>query len=164
MIWRIGDRTRFLRQPGNALGVEFAAFEILQNLACAGDDGLRQSGELSHCNAVRTTRPSRHEPAQKHHLIFPFPGLEVAVADPRPRARQVGEFVIVRGEKRPRAQSRRVVEMFEYRPCDRQAIKGAGASPDLVENQQAASRGSPQDFCRFAHFHHKGRLTPGKSV
>ena len=68
--------------------------------------------------------------------------------------------MVVRGEERLGAQPRVVVDVLDHRPGDRQAVVGAGAAPDLVQDQQAARRGVVQDVGRLDHLHHEGGL-PG---
>jgi hypothetical protein len=53
-----------------------------------------------------------------------------------------------------------VVDVLDHRPGDRDAVVGAGAAPDLVQDQQAALGGVVQDVGRLDHLDHKGRL-PG---
>ena len=52
------------------------------------------------------------------------------------------------------------VQVFDDGPGDRQAIIGAGAAPDLVQDHQAAWSGIVEDVGCLDHFHHKGGL-PG---
>ena len=54
---------------------------------------------------------------------------------------QGGEFMVMRCKHGLGAELALVSAEFQHRPCDRHAVKGGGASPDLVENQQGLGRG-----------------------
>ena len=57
-----------------------------------------------------------------------------------------------------------VVEIFCHSPSNTQAVKGAGASPDLIQNDQTLLCSSIQDLGRLLHFHHEGAPTFGKVI
>ena len=68
------------------------------------------------------------------------------------------QLVVVRGEERPRAALRVVVQVFDHGPGDRHPVVGAGAAPDFVQDEQALRRGVVEDVGRLHHLDHKGRL------
>ena len=56
------------------------------------------------------------------------------------------------------------MEIFRDAPSQTQSVKGAGATPDLVQYDQTAGSGVVQNRCRFAHLYHKGGLSAGDIV
>ena len=89
---------------------------------------------------------------------------DVVVAHARQHARQLGQLVVVGGEERLRAAARVVVQVFDDGAGDGQAVVGAGAAPDLVQDDQAARRGVVQDVRRLDHLDHEGALAGGEVV
>ena len=62
---------------------------------------------------------------------------------------ELGEFVIVRGEKSARA--RVLLQMLDDGPGDGKAVKRCGAAADFIEKHEARWRGVMQDGGNFAH-------------
>jgi len=57
-----------------------------------------------------------------------------------------------------------VMEIFCHGPGDTESVKGTGAAPDLIEDNQASPAGMFQDIRHFIHFDHKGALTAAQTV
>ena len=57
-----------------------------------------------------------------------------------------------------------VVQMLGDAPGDAQAVVGAGAAPDLVEDNEALRGGVMDDVGRFVHLHQEGGLAAGEVV
>ncbi len=74
--------------------------------------------------------------------------------------RQIGQLVIVGGEEGLGPQGGVIVDVLHHGPGDGHAIVGAGAPPDLVQDQQAAVGGVVKDVGRLHHLHHEGGLAP----
>ena len=66
--------------------------------------------------------------------------------------------MIVRGKERLRADFRGVNQILDHRPGDAQAIERAGASSDLVEDDQRVCRRAAQDVRHLVHLHHERGL------
>ncbi len=64
------------------------------------------------------------------------------------------------GDKGPRTQPWMAVNELDHSPGDGKPVVGAGASPDLVEDHQAAWRGVMEQVGCLQHLDHEGRL-PG---
>ncbi len=78
------------------------------------------------------------------------------------RAAQFSQFVIVRGEKRLRADL--VMEMFYDRPRETEAIERARSTADFIQYDEAARRGVVENIGGLAHFHHEGALAARKII
>ncbi len=111
-------------------------------------------------DTVRAIRAPRDDLVQEHHPVFGFADRHVVVAHPRQQVAELGQLVVVGGKQGARAQARVVVDVFDHRPGDRQAVVGARAAPDFVQHQQRARGGVVEDVRCLDHLHHKGRL-PG---
>ena len=72
--------------------------------------------------------------------------------------------MIVCGEEGLGCPFRRVVEVFRDRPCDAQAVEGARAPADLVEEDEALGRRVVENVRRLVHLYEKGALAPGQIV
>ena len=68
--------------------------------------------------------------------------------------------MVVGGEERLGAQGGVVVDVLDHRPGDGDAVVGAGAAADLVQDEQAAGGGVVQDVGGLDHLDHEGGL-PG---
>src|SRR2546423_7859454 len=70
--------------------------------------------------------------------------------------------MVVRSEDRLAADP--LVQMLTHRPGDRDTVIRAGASTDLVEQDEAAARCGVQDGARLRHLHHERRLSAHQVV
>ncbi len=68
---------------------------------------------------------------------------------------QFVEFVVVGGEQRFGAGALVVVQVFGEAPGDADAVVGAGAAPDFVEQDERAVADIVHNQRGFVHFHHK---------
>src|SRR5207302_5367342 len=75
---------------------------------------------------------------------------------------ELGQLVIVRGEQRPGPGL--VVQTFDDAPREAEAVEGARAAADLVEDDEAARRGVVQYVRRLAHLDHEGGLAARQVV
>src|SRR5690625_7115188 len=57
-----------------------------------------------------------------------------------------------------------MVKLFDNGPCDAEAVVGARAASDFVENNQAAVGGVVENICGFVHFDHESRIAAGEFV
>ena len=58
----------------------------------------------------------------------------------------------------------RIVQIFGYRPGDRQPVKRRCAAADLIQQDQASRRGIVKNRRGLGHFDHKCRASRGKIV
>ena len=72
--------------------------------------------------------------------------------------------MIVRGEKRLRAELFGVDRVLQNRSGNRHAVEGRRAAPDFVENQKRPWRRVFENVRHLVHFHHERRLPRGKIV
>ena len=72
------------------------------------------------------------------------------------------EFVVVGGEEGAAADV--VVEVFDDGPGERDAVVGAGAAADFVEDHQAARRGGVEDVRGLDHFDHERALAAAEFI
>ena len=70
----------------------------------------------------------------------------------------------MRREEDERAAVRRVVEVLDERPRDREAVEGGRAAAHLVQDDQAPRRRAAQDRRRLEHLHHERRLPAGEVI
>ena len=56
------------------------------------------------------------------------------------------------------------MQLLDDRLGDCHAVEGAGASPDLIQDHQAARGGQAHDRCRFDHFDHERAAPRGNVV
>ena len=99
---------------------------------------------------------------QEHDLVVPLLHGDVEVADAGELFFEIGQFVVVRGEES--AATDRVVDVLDDAPGERQAVVGAGAAADFVEDDEAAWRGGVEDAGRLGHFDHERALAAGEFV
>ncbi len=144
------------RQPRHPGLVEFALFQIVEDLPRALDYAGGKAGESRHLDSVAAAGRSLYDPPQKDHLAGPFPHRHREIGDPRPVAREVGQLMEVGREQHLGAG--RVVQVLGDRPRNRQPVKGARAAPDFVEQEQASRREIRQQPRRLAHLDHEGGL------
>ncbi len=113
-------------------------------------------------DAIGTIGGARRHFVQEHDLVLP---LLHAHRVGRQRGQPLLErtqLVIVGGEQG--AAPVDVVQMFERRPGDRQAIEGRRAATDLVEDDEAPRRRLVQDGRGLDHLDHEGRAAARQIV
>src|SRR5688572_29155621 len=145
-----------------ALGREFRLFQIAQDFLGPFQYGLWHTGEARDLNAVALVGSTVHNLAKKNDLIVPLAHGHIEILQARQTPGEFSQFVIVRGEKRARADL--IVEILHNAPSERQSIKRAGAAPDLIEDDEAARTGVVEDIRSLAHFHHEGGLAAREIV
>ena len=96
----------------------------------------RQAGDPCDMNTVGSVGSPRANFVQKDHITFPLPDRDGGVGQAIQLVGKRGQFVIMCGEKCPAPVH--VVQMFERRPSNRQAVIGRCATTDFVQNNQCA--------------------------
>ena len=101
---------------------------------------------------------------QEDDIAILFRDCDGEVAYSRQSAGQLGQLVIMGGEKGFATQSRVVVQMLNHRLGDGHAVIGAGAPSNLVQHHQGPWSGLVQYSRRLHHLHHEGGLASGQLV
>ena len=138
--------------------------KLLQRLLGAAHHLARNACQLRHMDAVALVRATRHDLAQEDHLALLLGHGDVIRPHARQDARDLDQLMVVRGEERLRAAARVVVQILHDGAGDGQPVIGAGATPDLVQDHQAARRRVMQDVRRLDHLDHERALPGGEVV
>ena len=77
---------------------------------------------------------------------------------------EFGHLVVVRGKKSARVNFAVLVQVFDNGPGNAQAVEGARAAAELVDEEQAAAGGVVEDIGGLVHLHHEGALATGEVV
>ena len=85
-------------------------------------------------DAVAARGGPRHHLAQEDDASVHVAHRHGQVHRVRLLSREVAQFMVMRGEERPRADA--VVQVLRDGPCQREPVEGAGAATDLVEQEQ----------------------------
>ena len=100
--------------------------------------GRRDAGQPGDVDAVALVGAAGDDPVEEDDLAVPLADRDVGVAQPGPGLLQVDQLVIVGGEQRPAADD--VMQVLGDRPGERDAVEGARAAADLVEDDKGAAR------------------------
>src|SRR5579872_4043916 len=131
-----GSRNGLVRARSQLLAeLMLALFVTLQNFASTFDDAARQSCQASNFDPVTFVGAPGLDVAKKNNFVGSFFHRDVDVFHRRQEFRKLGEFVIVRGEKR--ARSRMFLEMFDDGPGDAEAIEGCCSATNFVQKHKA---------------------------
>ena len=124
----------------------FSAFVQLENLSCPLDDCRRESGESRYFDAVALACRAGLDGVQEDDSARGFLPLTREVARGGRQLFGESELVVVGGEERARADA--LVQVLDDGPGEREAVVGAGAAADFVEQDKAARRGCVEDVRR----------------
>ncbi len=124
--------------------------------------GAGRAGEARDLDAVAFVRAAGDDLAQENDVVAPLAHGDVVVLRRGQEAGELGQFVIMRGEERAGAQ--RGVEIFRDRPRDAQAVEGARAAADFVEDDEAAVGRVVEDVRGLVHLDHEGALAAAEIV
>ena len=72
--------------------------------------------------------------------------------------------MVMGSKKRLCSQKLCAADVLDYGPCDRKAVKGAGAAADFIQHQKTVPCGVSKDICHLGHLHHKGTLSACKII
>ena len=104
-------------------------------------DRAGDTGQLRDVDAVAAVGPAGDDLAQEDDFAALLGDGYIHAAHAGQQVRDLHQFVIVRGEERARTAAFVVVQVFDDGAGDGEAVVGAGAASDLVEDQQTARRG-----------------------
>ena len=122
----------------------------------------RHAGQPGDVDAVALVGAAGDDPVQEDDLALALADRDVGVAQPGLGLLELDELVVVRGEEGAAAD--RVVQVLGDRPGERDAVEGAGAAADLVEDHQAARRRVVEDVRRLGHLDHERALAAAQLV
>ena len=114
------------------------AFQLGQHFAGPLQHLAGHAGQPGDVDAVALVGAAGGDLVQEDDLVLPLADQHVVVAQAGQRLGELGQLVVVRGEQGPAADL--VVQVLGDRPGQRDAVVGAGAAADLVEDDQAARR------------------------
>lgn len=107
-------------------------------------------------DAVAAVGSARHDFVQEHHFALGLFDGHVPVVDFRQRFGELRQLVIVRGEHGAAAEF--VMQVLSNGPGEGDAVVGAGAAADFVEDDERTVGGVVEDAGGFDHFDHESRL------
>src|SRR5204862_2592743 len=126
------------------------------------DHARRHARELRYLQAVAAIGGPVLHGVEKHDAVTVLGRVEVYVGTTLDLGGERGELEVVRGKQRQRVDSRG--DITRHRPGERQAVEGAGAAADLIEQDETARGGVVEDVGRLGHLHHEGGAPAGKIV
>ena len=147
------------RGPAVGLG-----FEVAEDGGGAADDGGGQAGHFGDVDAEAAVGGAGHDTAEEDHLAVLLDGGGVEVVDAGEQIGHGGELVVVGGEDGAGAQARVVVQVLDDGAGDGDAVVGAGAAADFVEDDEAAGGGLGEDGGELQHLDHEGAGAGGEVV
>ena len=113
------------------------------------------SGELCDMDAEAVLAAAFFELADEHHLAVDFLYGHIVVGNALECLGHLVELVVMGGKKGLGAETRILVNVFHYRPSNGNAVVGARAAPQLVEEHEAALAEVVEYRRRLVHLHHK---------
>src|SRR5665213_1036747 len=140
------------------------ALQFRQDLACSRDDGRRQPGQGCDVDSVRAVGAAGDDSMQETDRLAFFEDLDTLIAYARQPFSESGQLVVVSGEQRATAASRRAVQVLDDRLCNRESVVGRGPPPHLVQDHQRGTCRVVEDIRGLGHLDHKGRHTGGDVV
>ncbi len=139
-------------------------FEGLEHLFGLADDGIGEAGEFGDVDAVAFVGAARDDVAEEDDAGRLFLDGDVDVLGGLKLLVEAGELPVVGGEESFCFFVGRREEVVGDGPGDRDAVVGACAAADLVEDDEGAGRGVVEDVRRLAHLDHECRLAAGEVV
>ena len=133
-----------------------------QHLAGALDELGWQAGQLGHFNAVAAAGGAGLHFAQEDDSRGGVAHRDLEILYPRQPIRQLGQFVVVGGKQGLGAGMR--LDVFHRRPRQRQSVKGGGAAPHLIQQDERARSSGVENDRGLGHLHHKGGAAAGQIV
>src|SRR6266513_2176442 len=140
------------------------SLQVGKDLTRSHDHLARKAGKLRDMNAVAAVGAPRHDLMQEDDTLAFFADFHPEVAQPRQPLGQRGQLVVMSCEQRQRAQLWSIVQVLQDRLGDADAVVGAGAAADLIEDEQAAGGRVREDVSGLHHLDHEGRQAAGQLV
>ena len=143
-------------------GGEVGFLKVGQNLLGTVEYRLRHTGQTRDLNAIALVRGAFHNLAEKHDGIVVLAHSDIQVEHAWQTVAEFGEFVLVRGKQGLCTEL--LMQVFHDRPRKTEAIKGACAAPNFIQDHQAVAGGMMKDVRRLAHLNHESGLPARKVI
>ena len=124
---------------GELGGGGLLAFEAGEDDVCAVDDGGGEAGEAGDVDAVAFVGGAGDDAAEEDDGVALLADLNGVVFDAGEGGGEVGELVVVGGEKGTGLALGRVVEVFDDGPGDGDAIEGGGTAADRTMRERGVA-------------------------
>ena len=111
-----------------------SGFELLEDFLGAVDDVFGEAGEAGDLDAVALFGGAGEDLVEEDDLMVPLLHGDVVVLHGAAALGEGGDLVVVRGEEA--AGTDVIVQMLGDAPRDAEAVEGARAAADLVEDDQ----------------------------
>src|SRR5258708_6379235 len=135
-----------------------------EELPCPRRHHRGEPGNFSHVDAIAAVRPARHDPVQERDPAAVLADLDAVIAQRGEPLCQGRQLVEMGGEQGLAAKPGSVMDVLDYSLSDADAVIGAGAAPDLIDDQQAPVGGVVEDVGGLDHLNHEGRQPAGDGV
>ena len=150
---------------GSADGaVALLLLHLVQDVLGTLDDALGHAGHAGDVDAEGVLAAALDELAQEDDLLVDLAHGDVVVAHAGQRAGHVVELVVVGGEEGAGMAAGVLVDVLDDGPGDGDAVVGAGAAAELVEEHKAAGAEVVEDVAGLGHLDHEGGLADGDVV
>lgn len=137
--------------------------ELGEFLVGLGDDGGGESGHAGDMDAVAALRGAGFDAVEELDGVVGFADADADVLEGGGVSQLEDiEFVVVGGEEAAAAGG--VEQVGDDGPGDGDAVGGAGAASDFIQEDEAVWGGVVEDVCGFGHFDHEGGLAFGEVV
>ncbi|KAG5734964.1 hypothetical protein E4T56_gene20429, partial [Termitomyces sp. T112] len=136
LLHHIGEQGQIAEPGGNAPGFGPPLFQLGQHRFRAADHRPRHARQSRHGQTERAFRRTRGDFVQQHQIALPFTRADMVERQRLTRISQPRQFMIMGGKQA--AAPVDPMHRLGHRPCQREAVIGAGAAPDLVEDDEAA--------------------------
>ena len=125
----------------HAVGAHRAAFdtllfELVEDMGSALHDATRHTRHARHVDAETVLAAAGHEFTQEDDLLPHFAHRDAVVFDALELVRQLVELVVMCGEQRFGPVVAVAVEVLGDAPGNADAVVGAGAPPDLIQQDE----------------------------
>src|SRR5512147_673817 len=115
-------------------------------------------------NPVTSIRTTWYDLPQEDDIAIPFLYCNSIVLNALAQRFQLRHLVIVGGEECPGTEVLAVVYVFCDRPGNAQAVIGAGATADLIQQNQTSAGCAVENMGALGHFDHKRTLPCGEII
>ena len=119
----------------------------------------RHSRQLRHVYAEAVLAATGHQFAHKHHPAVNLLYRHIIVGNAPVGLFHFIQFMVMRGKQRLGVSLAVLVQIFHYRPCNRDTVVCTCSTSELVKQYQATLAYVVEYRGRLGHFDHKSRLT-----
>ena len=144
--------------------MDVSGLELAEDVSGTVGDATWHTAEACDLDTEAMLAPPADELAKEEHTPIDLAGGDVVVLHALETTLEVIELVVVRSEEGLGAPVGIVVQVLDDSPSDGDAIVGAGATAQLVEEDEGARREGVEDAGGFLHLDHEGRFATGDIV